>query len=153
MEQPKSPWAHLPPEIDCGVCLDGVADRVEERRPFSYRRRSVVILDDFYRCRSCGEEVYVPEQLDQVEQRAKAAIEEADTVRPEAIRAIRERLGLTQFQFEALLGVGRNTVVRWESGKVRPNGATNTLLRLLDADPRNAERLAEWQKVELGSAA
>lgn len=153
MDQPKSPWAHLPTEIGCEVCLGGVADRLQERRPVTHRRRTLVILDDFYRCRSCGEEVYVPEQLDQLEQRARAAIEEQDTMKPDAIRALRERLGLTQYQMEALLGVGRNTVVRWESGQVKPNAATNTLLRLLDVDLRNACRLAEWHHVKLGSAA
>ena len=47
--------------------------------------------------------------------------EEADLT-PEAIRATRLRLGLTQEQFARELGVTLSTVSRWETGRARPRG-------------------------------
>lgn len=35
---------------------------------------------------------------------------------PDALRSLRDRLGLTQAQLGNLLGVTRNTVARWEMG-------------------------------------
>lgn len=143
----------LPETEVCAVCGVAKAQRTQKERMVACRRRQVVVLDDFYRCPACGEEYYWPAQMDVVERRAREALAEQDAVRPERVRALRERLGLTQFQFEDLLGVGRNTVVRWESGQVTPNAATATLLRLLEARPENVRLLAEWRHVRLPDAA
>ena len=50
---------------------------------------------------------------------------------PDEIKAIRHQFGLTQTEFERLLGAGPKTVVRWERGTVIQNGATDALLRVL----------------------
>jgi putative zinc finger/helix-turn-helix YgiT family protein len=91
---------------------------------------------EFYRCSGCGEERFDLEQVD----RARAAAAEALTraeglLLPEEIRALRERLGLTQDAFEDALGLGRKTMVRWETGKVMPSQSMALLLLLLKRDP------------------
>jgi putative zinc finger/helix-turn-helix YgiT family protein len=140
--------------MECAVCLEGLGRRVQERRTRKIGRWEIEVDDGFYRYERCDEEFYTPEQLQDADARDRAALKVRHGVLlPEEIRALRGRLALTQAQFEALLGVGRNTVVRWESGHTWPNAATNTLLRLLDADPSNARRLAEWHGVTLPSAA
>ncbi len=56
----------------------------------------------------------------------------------ETIRALRERLGLTQVEFAALLDAHPITVSRWErpANRHRPSGAyAAALLRLLLASP------------------
>jgi putative zinc finger/helix-turn-helix YgiT family protein len=154
METASSPWADGPETIPCAVCASGEARKVHERRTRSLGRWQIEIDDEFYRCGACEEEFYTPEQLALSEERAiRTAHERHGLMLPEEIRALRERLRLTQFAFEDLLGVGRNTVVRWENAQVWPNAATNALLRLLDADLENARRLASWHHVKLGSAA
>lgn len=145
--------ANLPETTACAIC-GGVAHHIREERPYPVGRWSVVVADDFYRCEACEEEFYTPAQSKAVSRHARErAREEFGLLFPEEIRALRERLGLTQAQFEALLGVGRNTVVRWENGHVYPNAATNALLRLLEANPENARLLADWHRVEIGTAA
>lgn len=50
-------------------------------------------------------------------------------------RAIRERLGLNQDAFAALLGVTRRTLEGWEQGRHQPRGPALTLLRVASTHP------------------
>ena len=54
---------------------------------------------------------------------------------PDRIRAIRERLGLTQEEAGALLGGGPRAFTKYESGSMRPRAAASNLLRVLEAHP------------------
>jgi DNA-binding transcriptional regulator YiaG len=47
----------------------------------------------------------------------------------EHVRALRERLGLTQRQLADELGVRQQTVSEWETGAYRPRGASARMLR------------------------
>lgn len=133
----------------CHVC-DGDAIPTSEEREYTIGRRSAVVRDEFMRCPVCAEEFYLPGQMDAVQRRASAAIrDEEGLLLPEEIRAIREGLGLSQADFERLLGVGPKTVVRWEKGTVFQNKATDALLRLLRADRENLRRLSQWHQVPL----
>lgn len=138
------------PAIDrCPIC-GGEAHLTREVRPITILARSVAVEDEFYRCTKCGEEVYRPGMMDAVTRRATAKIREEDgLLAPDEVRAIRRKLGLTQPEFERLLGVGANTVVRWERGTVPQGSAADSLLRLLDAFPENARFLAALHGVEL----
>lgn len=50
---------------------------------------------------------------------------------PARIRALRERLGLTQAQFAARLGTTRNTVARWTMAAPVMTPSADACLRLL----------------------
>ena len=141
------------PEVDrCPVC-GGEARLMREARPITILGRSVEVEDEFYRCASCGEEVYRPGMMDAVMRRATAKIREEDgLLTPEQVRGVRRKYGLTQPEFERLLGVGANTVVRWERGTVPQGSAADSLLRLLDAFPENARFLAGLHGVALPHA-
>ena len=54
---------------------------------------------------------------------------------PDRIRAIRERLGLTQEEAGAILGGGPRAFTKYESGSMRPRAAASNLLRVLEAHP------------------
>jgi len=139
----------LPETARCPVC-GGEARLTLEVRPVTILARSVAVEDEFYRCVTCGEEVYRPGMMDAVLRRATAKIREEDALlTPDQVRGIRRTLGLTQPQFERLLGVGANTVVRWERGTVPQGSAADSLLRLLDAFPENARFLGELHGVRL----
>ena len=57
-------------------------------------------------------------------------------MRPAQIKAIRQRLGLSQAAFGALYGLGPPSVIsQWEIGRREPAGASITLLRLIERDP------------------
>ncbi len=50
---------------------------------------------------------------------------------PEEIREQREKLGLTQQQLGELLGLGGNSLSRWENGRVYQSRSIDTLLRIV----------------------
>ena len=54
------------------------------------------------------------------------------------IKAVRERLGVSQERFAILLGVSRRTLENWEQGRRHPTGPARSLLRLVEADPEQA---------------
>lgn len=52
------------------------------------------------------------------------------------IAGIREKTGLSQDRFAALLGVSVRTLQDWEQGRRAPSGAARTLLMVADKNPR-----------------
>ncbi len=50
---------------------------------------------------------------------------------PTEIRAARERLGLSQQQLQELLGLGGNSLSRWETGRVYQSRSLDALLRIV----------------------
>jgi putative transcriptional regulator len=55
---------------------------------------------------------------------------------PKSVQAIRERMGLSQSAFAALLGVSARTLQDWEQGRRRPTGPAQALLRVAERHPR-----------------
>ena len=52
------------------------------------------------------------------------------------VKSIRERLGLTQGRFAALLGVSSRTLQNWEQGRRQPDGPAKALLRVVEREPQ-----------------
>ena len=69
------------------------------------------------------------------------ALQSKADITPGEIRAIRERLDLTQVEAGELLGGGPRAFTKYEAGKVRPAGSVAQLLRLLDANPNAVDAL------------
>ncbi|MEO8738214.1 MAG: helix-turn-helix domain-containing protein [Casimicrobiaceae bacterium] len=53
-----------------------------------------------------------------------------------SVNAIRERTGLSQAKFAALLGVSVRTLQEWEQGRRAPSGAARTLLMVAAKNPQ-----------------
>lgn len=88
-----------------------------------------------WRCGACEEVV-----LDAASAKRYAAAGDALVLAARArqgaeLRAIREKLGLTQQQAAALTGGGHNAFSRYERGEAAPMPAVVNLLRLLDKHP------------------
>src|SRR5215510_7777330 len=68
---------------------------------------------------------------------------------PQAIKALREHLHLTQEIFASILGVSFATVNRWENGKTTPTGDYARVLQTLgQLTARDAPRPAiDWRRV------
>lgn len=136
----------------CPIC-GGHSKPVVEAREIKVGRWTATVDDEFTRCESCGEEAYMPGQMQATQERAARVVREREKiVSPERVRAVREKYGLTQSQLERLLRVGPKTVVRWERGTVMPSAAINTLLKVLDEMPVVAASLAIENGVLLRSS-
>lgn len=107
-------------------------------------RRRVRLEGTWEHCEECGEILFAPGEMDEAMRRASAIIRQRDgMLSPGEIESVRHSFGVTQAEFERLLDVGAKTVVRWERGTVVPNGATNTLLRVLRDVPEAAAYLRQ----------
>jgi len=56
------------------------------------------------------------------------------------VKGIREKTGLSQIRFAALIGVSKRTLENWEQGRRQPTGPAKALLRIVDSDPELALR-------------
>ena len=52
-----------------------------------------------------------------------------------SVASIRQKTGLSQSRFAALLGVSVRTLQDWEQGRRAPSGAARTLLMVADRNP------------------
>ena len=52
------------------------------------------------------------------------------------VKALRERLGLTQNQFSGMIGVSIKTLQNWEQGWRKPEGPAKALLRVVEKEPQ-----------------
>lgn len=77
------------------------------------------------------------QEMDEIVHGKKKASRSFDYPDPE-VKAIRDRLGVSQEKFAIILGVSKRTVENWEQGRRHPTGAARSLLRIVEADPEHA---------------
>ena len=51
-------------------------------------------------------------------------------------KTVRDKLGLSQIQFAALIGISPRTLQNWEQGHRRPEGTARALLRVAESHPQ-----------------
>ena len=51
-------------------------------------------------------------------------------------KTVRDKLGLSQVQFAALIGISPRTLQNWEQGHRRPEGTARALLRVAESHPQ-----------------
>ena len=56
------------------------------------------------------------------------------------VRAIRDRLGMTQEEFARQFGLSVNTLRHWEQGKRVPEGPTRAYLLVIDRAPKAVQK-------------
>jgi HTH-type transcriptional regulator/antitoxin MqsA len=94
------------------------------------------------RCPRCREVLLRYEDWMHLDERAQAAYREKFGLLSAAdIRALREKLGLTQAQLAHLLRLGGNTVSRWEAGRNVQTAAMDALLRIVRDVPASLKYL------------
>ena len=74
----------------------------------------------------------------------EAELAEAVMIYPVDVRALRERMGLSQEAFAARFGFSVGTVRNWERGR-RPEGPVQVLLQVIDREPDAVRRALGWK--------
>src|SRR5262249_19605918 len=120
----------------CQNCSSKMAERHGTYRfepPSNVPGGTMVIADaTWLECDNCGQQM-IPAALNR-------KLEELSMTRqgllvPAQIKAIREKLGLSQTAMAERLGVGEKTYTRWESGRSMQNKSSDNLIRLMDRSP------------------
>lgn len=94
------------------------------------------------KCTECGEVVLRLDQARALRERAHEIYRAHHTLlAAREIRGLRERLGMTQAEFAAVLRLGANTLSRWEAGRNVQSAAMDMLLRLIRDVPGSIEYL------------
>ena len=94
------------------------------------------------KCSECGEVVLHLDQARALRERAQQIYRARhELLSAGDIRALRERLGLTQAEFAGVLRLGGNTLSRWEAGRNVQSAAMDLLLRLIRDVPGSMDYL------------
>lgn len=130
--------------MECGGVLVETAEAIET----TFKGESFCVEGvPHCKCESCGSVEYDADAMEKM----TAAINEAyrerkDLLSPGEIKQIRKMLGLTQEEFQTLLGVGKTTVSRWERGRIVQGKPEDNLMRLLRSHPELASELSGENK-------
>lgn len=79
------------------------------------------------------------QEMDEIAKGKQPAARVTEFPEPQ-VKAIREKVGLSQSRFAMLIGVSKRTLENWEQGRRHPTGPAKALLRILEADPEFAVR-------------
>lgn len=89
-----------------------------------------------YVCDACGEIELDLDDADRLSREQMRQVAKAKGIlSPDEIREIRKGLGLTQEEFQRLLGVSSPAVSRWETGAMLPSKTTDNLMRVIAEVP------------------
>lgn len=110
----------------CRRCRKGTLIPQAAESLYEHNGNTLTFADEYMRCEQCGHESYTNEQSLARSRAVTAAIRKAENLLSgEDIRAARLSYGLSLSEFERALGVGKNTVGRWERGTVPPSASAN----------------------------
>lgn len=114
------------------ICTECGSEMVRSTEPISGTFRDEEFLVDgipHHICVNCGEIAFGLKEADEYALKVKEAYRNAHgLLSPREIREIRNGFNLTQKEFEAVIGVGKTAVSRWETGAlVQPKSEDNLM--------------------------
>lgn len=126
----------------CPNCGTGMVER-RGRLRLPVNGESIIVPSAAHlRCPKCSEVVLRYIDSRQLSENAIAAYRKKHgLLSADEIRALRERLSLTQNELAKLLRLGSNTISRWESGRNVQTEAMDLLLRLVRDVPTSVKYL------------
>ena len=132
------------------VCPETGAPMHRDRRPMKavYKGESTIVDMPGRYCDASGESIHCGSDM-RISDRALTALKAKVEGRldPQAVRRIREKLGLSQKDAGRLIGGGPNAFQKYESGDVLASGAVTSALLLLDRDPGGLDMLRNTAEV------
>ena len=107
-----------------------------------------------YVCDECGNDFMSASEASRLSMAlAREYARRSGLLTPSEVREIRKSLGLTQGEFERMVGVSTPTVCRWERGSSLQPRSTDLLLRMIRDVPGVAEHLVSMAGIGDGGKA
>ncbi len=145
-----APDTQIDRNVLCPTCYKGRMHpkRVAERFPYELDGETAEVVAENVPVEvfdNCGEQLSGPEAA---RIRHEAICRALGLLTPAEIRSIRERLGMTQEQFNKLTRIGEATICRWERGRLLQNAAMDRYLRLIASGEENVRFLQRLLRSE-----
>lgn len=123
--------------ITCVICGSESAREVAERRSVHLLGHVATFARREYKCTACGESFTTDDQGEGNERAERLATARAlkDIEGAAELKRLRDLMHLTQPELENALGLGRNTVARWETGQRPVPAYIKTIIRLVAVNP------------------
>lgn len=129
----------------CPRCAEGRVYLVRKNAEYTDEGDTVSYVDEFMHCDVCGESFRTTEQSMARSRTLTDALRKyRGLLTADEIEEARDQYGLSLSAFEKALGVGKNTVGRWERGVVPPTAAANLGLWVALNEP---EVFAKWAQL------
>jgi len=134
---------HKPFPWYCSRCKTATVELRDQKYEFvqSHDGRKVpIIIEDIPipTCTSCEHKTLAASTLEQI---TLETYRQLGLLTPQEIRENRERLGLTQQQMQTQLGLGGNTLSRWEKGHFYQSKALDRFMRVFFASQQVRDML------------
>jgi len=148
---------HKPFPWYCSHCETPTVNLRKQRYEFlQYHdgRRIPITIDDLPipTCTTCQRTTLGASTLETI---ALETYRQLGLLTPDEIRANRERLGLTQQQMQAQLGLGGNSMSRWEKGHIYQSRALDRFMRVFFASEQVRQMLEtdDWARTRTAGTA
>lgn len=127
---------------ECGGKMHEVTGPLTE----DYRGESFTVDDvRLYKCESCDNSMWPAAALDKVWDAETAEYARRhEMLRPADIKALRTSLGMTQKEFERMLGVSTPTCSRWENNTSQQSRSVDLLMHVAREVPGAADYLHDF---------
>ena len=120
-------------------CANCGHELIESRKPITekYRGEEITVAGiRHFNCDVCGSYELMADDADKLSYEiASIYAVRHGLLAPREIRTIRKSLGMTQRDFERVLGVSSPTCSRWENGAVQQSNTADKLMRIIARFP------------------
>lgn len=125
----------------CTDCLEDVkAEKVNITETFNIKGEKIQVESNYYKCSICEELMYnVENPSENIEKAYDEYRVRKNLLKPEEIKDIRDKFGVSQRQLSKLLGWSHATISKYETGALPSTNHNNTLALL--RDPKNFDEL------------
>ncbi len=129
------------------VCPETGSAMVRDTRPLeiSYKGQSTTIDMPGWYCKESGESFHTADDLKVSDAALKELrLQVEHLLKPQEVKRIRTKIGLTQREAGTLLGGGPNAFQKYEQDTVTVSKPMSNLLRILEKHPEEVEELRKY---------